>query len=375
MIAILVLGLVTVGWLAIALAPSVGELARPKDDHALPVDMYEADVRSFASGFRRYMSEQLPNLQIVRRLRGGHEGTLPDGTTLLKLVEQASPLVMHGEGLDEDEISDRTTNKLVVSYARMILPRGLASVGGLYATEFVCGGESGVFRALLGERDVVLGRNSMVLRWIHSDANLSVESGSVLHGRASAERRLTLAPDTTFERIYGRPILFGDPVNGGHEMERMPVRAFVPEHVILGSASRLVVDGDLEIPERSLVRGNVIARGALRIGAGSRIEGSVKSHGTLTVESSASIAGSAVSAGDIVLEEGVIVGGPVIAEGDVTMRPGVLVGEYGSPATVTAENVFVSPGAAVFGTVWTRGRGAVHAAAESWVPRREGIDH
>jgi predicted acyltransferase (DUF342 family) len=119
------------------------------------------------------------------------------------------------------------------------------------------------------------------------------------------------------------------------------------------------------------VSGNLIARGSMRIGEGSQISGSVKSHGTLTVESMVSIAGGAVSAGDIVLQDGVMVSGPVIAEGDVTMHSGVIVGQYASPATVTADNVFVFPGAAVFGTVWTRECGFVHAAAESFEPRRQ----
>jgi cytoskeletal protein CcmA (bactofilin family) len=366
MIAIVVLLLLTTAWVGLALLPALRELARPRDDQPLSVDMYEADVRSFATGFRRYMNEQLPNLRITRRLRGGHEGTLPDGTTLLKLVEQASPLIMHGEGLDEGEMGERTTHKLVISYARMILPRGLASVGGLYATEFVCGGESGVFRALLGERDVVLGRNSTVLRWIHSDANLTVEEGSILHGRASADRQLYLAPDTQFERLYGRPVMFGEsslPASATDSSETLT--AFATEGVLDASPSRTVIDGDVVIPPASQLDGNLVVRGSLTVGRGSRVRGSLKCHGSMIIEAGVSVSGSTVAHESIEVHDGAMVGGPVIAEADVTLGDGVLVGEYASPSTVTAERVFVYPGAAVFGTVWTRECGMVLAAARS----------
>jgi cytoskeletal protein CcmA (bactofilin family) len=364
MIAIAVLLLLTVGWVALALAPAIAELAHPKDDLPLNVDMYEGDVRSFAIGFRRYMTEQLPNLQLSRRLRGGQEGILPDGTTLLKLVDGASPLLMHAEGLDEAEIGDRVTHKLVVSYAKMVLPGGLASVGGLYATDLVCGGEAGVFRALLGERDVVLGRRSVVLRWIHSDANLTVEEGATLHGRASAERRFLLAENTRFERIYGRPLLFGEPFippldPPGRRESLIP---FELPNVLDATPSRVIVSRSLAIPAGSVVTGNLVVRGDLRIGAHSRVIGSVKSHGRLTVEPYSHIAGGAVSTDSIDVQRGAILGGPVVAEHDVILRTGALVGQYSKPATVTADRVTVSIGAAVFGTIWTRKGGTVQAA-------------
>jgi predicted acyltransferase (DUF342 family) len=261
-------------------------------------------------------------------------------------------------------MSDRTTHKLVVSYARMILPRGLASVGGLYATEFVCGGESGVFRALLGERDVVLGRNSIVLRWIHSDANLTVEEGSVLHGRASAERRLMLALDTQFERVYGRPIMSGTTFDGACPA-RPALVTFNPAQALDRSPSRTIVDDDLEIAPGSLVEGNLVVRGSLVVGAGSTVNGSLKSHGAMTIGPYARITGSVVSSRDIEVQEGAMIGGPVIAEGDVLLGEGVVVGEYFIPATVTAECVVVRPGVAVFGTIWTRQGGMVRAAATS----------
>src|SRR2546426_139722 len=56
------------------------------------------------------------------------------------------------------------------------------------------------------------------------------------------------------------------------------------------------VDGDLDAPPHSLIRGDFVVRGSVRIGSNSVVQGSIKSHHDMRIEPDTSVEGSLISA-------------------------------------------------------------------------------
>ena len=95
-----------------------------------------------------------------------------------------------------------------------LIPPGYVVEADVYTS---CGldlGECAALRAALCEGDVILGKDSAVLRWLHADGSIFLRPGSTAYGRLSAGRSIRLAPGCAFERMSAPQIIT---VDGDHK--------------------------------------------------------------------------------------------------------------------------------------------------------------
>jgi predicted acyltransferase (DUF342 family) len=135
--------------------------------------------------------------------------------------------------------------------------------------------------------------------------------------------------------------------------------AVTPHHEM--AAGRLLVEGDLNIPARALVRFDLVVWGRLSIGEGACLEGSAKGHREVQIARGARIDGSVVGQSDVTLEDGVTVDGPVIAEDRLKMGARCVIGTVDEPSTVRAGAISVRSSSVIHGTAWASSPGEVTA--------------
>jgi predicted acyltransferase (DUF342 family) len=278
----------------------------------------------------------------------------------------------------------QNTNAVMLSQAALI-PHGRVVDADIYASELLTVGERSALRAALGRADVILRKNSAVLRWLHADGSIYLRRGSASYGRLSSSRAIYLEPECSFERMYAPRIIVLDPdlenpdldntdlgnahLDNSVQESRLPATRGASESpaatnidmddIFRSSRRRLLVSGDFVLPAGETLYANVIATRDVRIGAGSRLFGSSKSYRDTVVEQGASVYGSIVCGGTMHLTAHAFVAGPVMAEGDVRIGQGSRVGAPDALTTVSSNGAQLSPGCQLHGTVWTRARGTV----------------
>lgn len=116
--------------------------------------------------------------------------------------------------------------------------------------------------------------------------------------------------------------------------------------------------GDIIIPPRVMVSGDLIADGNIILGAKSVINGSVKSGGYLDVHNQARIKGNGI-AKDITLHYAAAVSGVLVARCRIHLKTHSQVGAPTCPTSIVATDIMLNPGACVYG--------AIHAHHQAWI--------
>jgi|APMI01.1.fsa_nt_gi predicted acyltransferase (DUF342 family) len=333
--AFLLLLLAMLAWMSIPLVPALMELLRPRD--AGPLDAVGNDAGSLT-----YFAESFT-------ARCQREGLL--GTMVPPRLSDGSPVLAHSAGQPLPK-QRRAIEDLVVLMDSEPLPEG-ATLGAECLARLTLRGSRGVtYRALLGQRDLILGVDSTVLRWAHARGRFEVGSGSRLYGRATSDRDLVLGTNVQFERLDAHVVRVTDAVTveapvyatGAYEIFQMPKNAqeMGPLHWRL--------DRGLQVPARASLVGSVVSVGSIVVNEGARVTGSLKAHGEVIVRGGAVVLGSITARGRITLEAGARVSGPVISELAIVVEAAI-VGNSATRTTVTAPQIRLLPGATIFGAV------------------------
>jgi predicted acyltransferase (DUF342 family) len=359
--AVITLFFLALGLSVLPFIPAIIEWRRKTDAQPLEIAYAsEVDVRHFARGFRAFVETHLGASLDTCRGRGLMErGTLDDGT----------PYVAVGDGgfslLTEDETMARASHHVIASSGDLLLPERTMFLPEVYAEGTVRGGDDNIYRAVLAEEEIQLGRNSTSLRWLHAARSVSARSGSVLFGRVSADERIRLERGCRFERLHAARIEFcylaeaGEFAGGITHRDSAVLHPRDLPNSVEVKAGRWRVYGDLEIPPGKIVKADLVVTGSARMAKGAHVVGSLKGHRNLHLEKGVEVDGSVVGARDIVFEAGCRIYGPVAAEGTISVGEGVVFGTATRPTTVSARNIFVEPGAVAHGTVWAHSEGRV----------------
>src|SRR5579864_500641 len=297
--------------------PAIGELRLKRDAQPLDViQQYAGDIRHFAYGFREYVQKLSEPLQVCVASGESSTATLPGGDRCLLLGNKnITPLTL-------TEKEDAVCPFVVVGGVDLVLPDGLTFLKEIYAAEQLIGGEGNIYRAILGNKSVILSRSSKLMRWAHAVGKFQADQNCDLFGRISSETEIVLQSGCTFQRLNAPRIVAGDNQPAAHQDvttisrpvgEPLPAQQFV---------SRRLFDDDVEIHSGEIFRENLVTRGKLRIGAGARVLGSVKSNKDMVVEEGVLITGSLVSAGRMQIGPDCHVHGPVLAERELTIATG-----------------------------------------------------
>jgi predicted acyltransferase (DUF342 family) len=213
------------------------------------------------------------------------------------------------------------------------------------------GAENVSYRALLGQRDILLGARSTVMRWVHARGRLEVAEGCRLLGRATADRAIVLASGVLFERLESDVIRVS-----GQEVEEAPVlptaayERFAPAKAASLGEHYWRLQEPLRVPAGAALTGSVVCTRSITVERGARVTGSLKAHEELRIGAGAVVIGSLAARGRIVIERGAKVTGPIISESAVIVESAIVGGPQ-TRTTVTAPVVRLYPGATVYGAV------------------------
>jgi len=345
----------TVALFLLPLAPALLEWRNRRDAQPLKVVRdYDGNIKHFAIRFRQFLSQQFAELAHdsgpapVARV-----GRLPTGDQYELVGADGLP------NIADEERAQQDVHHMVLGTADLRLGSDMLYEKEVFAAGAIISGGGNSFRALLAKGDIMLGPDSDVLRWAHSDGSISAGAKCRLFGRISADRALLLRGETRFGRMRAPTIRWGDtqPPPLPQPAARTPLER--PRELLDESAGRWLAPGDWVLPDASYHRGDLVARGAMAVGAGSLIEGSIKSHGELRLEAGTRITGAVVCSERIWIGPGCVIGGPLICERSIEIGAGTVLGTPDTETTVTAEEIRVHEGVIAHGTVWARELGFV----------------
>jgi cytoskeletal protein CcmA (bactofilin family) len=253
----------------------------------------------------------------------------------------------------ETWMTQRRIDSLVMCAVPSRLPHHFESIGDFYALEKISTGQSTVFRALLGEDEIVLGAGSKVLRWIHAEAGLLICENCLLFGRTSSAKSITLSSGCRFERVHA-PAIYSS-----RYALRLPLRTESSPFSKLARAGigRRRVIGDAHLRQGEQHRGDLICTKGLIMEDGASVLGSVKANAKACLKRRTVVDGALVSTKAISIGPGSFVKGPIISEEEIVISSGVQVGLPGARTTVSAPRIRIASGSVLHGTVWARVEG------------------
>ncbi len=340
------LAALTGSMVALPLTPAVLEILRRKDAGPLPARKDDGNIRNFARSMRRYIAPLREPLAVCAQSGAIQESCLGDGSYALVV----------GQGGDYGA-SDEKIQTLILFAQSVSLSHRMIFLKDLYAAGDLYGGRQIIFRAVLAEKDVFLGEETLVARWLHSEGSVFAGRGSTLYGRLSAETAAALSTGCKFERVCAPVIVTAANAlqRRGHQADGT-VREF---HIQQGRLGRSRIRGDIHFHPGEMFLGNIIATGAVRIDEKTRILGSAKAGTHIQLGTGAEVEGSLVSSGRIDVGPECLIRGPVLADKEIVIASGVQIGSPDSPATVSAPRIRISSGSRVYGTLWARLEGRV----------------
>ena len=328
--------------LALPLAPAVRELIWKRDARPLITRKDDGRLANFADSLRRRCESIQSSFD--------HEGqSLATGLTECsgtKLFLSLQPGPWTGP---------TRIDVLVICQEHSQLPEGFASTENFFARRNIHAGEGSLFRALLGEEEVVLGAESRILRWVHAESRLTAGKNCVLFGRASSEQSLILSSGCRFERMYA-PVIYTS-----SDAVAIPVRTELAPFSNLARVGigRERLQGKARLIAGQQHRGDLVVTKSLVMEDDSSVLGSVKANAEVSIGRRVEIDGSLISTKAIQVAQNGFIKGPIISEQEITIGPNVQIGLPEAPTTVSAPRICLSPGSVIFGTVWARVEGRV----------------
>lgn len=356
---------VTAALLALPVTPALLELWKRHDAVPLPTSRHDGKIGNFAEAFQAHLQPLFAQLE-QRRANGG---------TSRAQIAGMEVLLVGGGARDFDFDPSLTKNADALMLSRdALIPAGRVVAADVYADGTLELGEGATLRAAKVKGNMILGKNSSTLRWLHADTSIELQKGSTAYGRLSASQSIRLERGCSFQRIHSPQIFTVDTEQDGGGFT--PTSAHVcqiraePNEIAEQSPSnsretsavprpRIRVEGNFSLPAGETLNANVIATGELHLGRGARLLGSAKSYKDTVIGEDACVHGSIVSRETVRLGPNSFVAGPVMAERDVLIAQGSRVGAPDALTTISACGAQIAPGCQLHGTVWARVRGSV----------------
>lgn len=387
----MLLFLAFLAWVALPFLPAVFELVRPRDASPLTgVGSDAGDLTWFADGFRRYASSSGLLAELESRYGSSPAGVtagIDDDTdgkaelvraeprTTFQLRDKTNVRVMRSGRLTRDfvavpgrpRVGDREPDDMrdiIVIDVPTQLPEQLTVDCEVFARAAFIGGANMRMRALLAARTADLAIGTVIVRWVHADGALLVGRDSTLFGRATSNTEIRLGLGVRFERIKAPRIIVGAeddefvPPPTSDVLHGDPWARPVSDRITQMSPDTLRVHGDLTIPSGVVVSSNLVVMGTLVLEQGSQLQGSAKSRNGIQLKGRNIVTGSLTSVRDVYIGEQSRVAGPVICERLVHVHANAMVGTPQAQTTITAPNVVLTRGAAVYGAVAAREGGS-----------------
>jgi len=259
--------------------PAIRELYQKKDDKPLFVSMdYTKDPRFFDNSFREKLVANVDQVGIDRCFRI----TISGKEELIEVVE-AKNIDNFNFGKYALYLDGDLHMKKGMNFSKEVYVNGTTELQ-----------ENTKIRALLSEKDLILGKDCKVIRWIGSEENIFVGSGCNLGVRCTCEKELHIEENCVFKSLYGHPIITDYSVqnkcyNDVTLKENVEIDADIisDKNIILGSNCRvwgnLFCQGEITIAPGCEIGTEGIVKSVIGK-KGITLEGNVKIHGYVLTE-------------------------------------------------------------------------------------------
>lgn len=345
------------------LAPALLEWRRKIDDKPLKVVReYDGNIKYFSLRFRHFLSENFPEFMNPTRSNSmqsdnaSAKGVLAAGDSYQIIGIEGQPT------FTTNEMAAKASANIILGRSSLRLSDGMFFEKEIYASDEISCGNKNAFRAILAEGDIRLGDDCDIIRWAHSNGNISLGSRARLYGRISADGEIQLQQQSRFGRMYARVIRFGqsEQKEAQDESASAHLQPFpMPEKTLDQAPDRWLIAGSIDIPAATFHRGSLVAQKNLTLGSHSLIEGGLKSKGDLRLEANTRIDGAVVSTGNMYIGPGCTIKGPVVCEQMIVIEAGTVIGAPDHPTTITAAEIRVEESVIAYGSVWARELGFI----------------
>ncbi|HUW97535.1 MAG TPA: hypothetical protein VMV40_01665 [Acidiferrobacter sp.] len=333
------------GFLFAPFIPGLYELFFPKDDKPLSIEMdYSKDARYFAQSFRRLMHSYIPGET------AGSERTKVQLSSGLETIKSFG--------------GDFKTDSYDTDFKSILLVRGDLTAGrnNNFSREvYVLGdadfGNNNVLRAAAVDKNVNVGRNTRVVRWLDAEGSINAGRGSNLGISTTAGGAIALSRDCTFKRLYGNPVC--TPTNDVRPA--LPVDETEEATMVLDYSGKIHTDS-LKFDKPTEINGDLITIGELVITDRCTINGSIKTDGKITIDSGAKevlITGSIISESDITIRGNVKVLGNIFSQKAIFLKGAEVGMSGGIKSVISKRHISLGENVKIYGFASTEGAGVV----------------
>ena len=333
---VLLFAVVVVLLMLLPLLPAVLELVRKTDVTSLGINrMHTGSSNVFAENYRKYLESH----GLLEQLQDYWNSRLAAWSPLL----------------------DKKVDEEVLATPGLLIPADFSCLKEVYCAGDVETRSSVIVRSLLAEGELILGDQNSVVRWA-SARRMLIGRNATLFGRMVAQQEMCFTGPASFQRIQAPVIRMGTPWQP--IMPMGPYREFditALEHTVFFNEDiqRVVVEGNLTIPDDTVIRGHLVVHGTLKIGHGCYIQGSLKASGNIHIGNAVAIEGAMVSDMSVSCLNDCLLLGPILAERFVYIGSRCVLGSLHSPISISSSSIRLKLPMLVHGTVWARTRGAI----------------
>ncbi|MGE5343945.1 MAG: hypothetical protein ACM3SY_20935 [Candidatus Omnitrophota bacterium] len=355
------------------------ELARPKDNRPLHIDMFHLkDAFYFGKSFKKLIESNIGNIEFIDtrgliRLSKRETIELASARTFTRKAKVNNLLFIAGNLNSEEK----------VIFSKEIYVKGECRIG-----------PQNVVRALYGEKDIRVNPYGKIARWICGEGNIAIGAHCLLGRSVAAQGRLVIDNHCRFQSLSGQPIMT---VNGmpplslsdgiscdgfeypehqpvkrepawkifrKHVSVNCPVEALYPKsqprRPLLDGKQWRVTDSQVRILPDAVIHENFVSRKNLYIGANCTIHGAVKSFQGIHIGPNAIIHGSVFAEGDIHIGNNCILLGNVFSQSGIRIGNGVKISRPDTIKSVIGKKrIQLGLNTLIFGYLLTEGIGVV----------------
>ncbi|MGR8948917.1 MAG: hypothetical protein ACU84Q_12775 [Gammaproteobacteria bacterium] len=356
MVALILIGAFMV--CALPFYPAVHEwLVRSDASPLVVVREQDTNIRHFAASF----FEQIQDFYTQHHVDplnppGSFRGSFGDDGDAAFIGAQNKP--------DFTDVQRRTrrTQEMLIAAGDLMLEGDFVFEKEIYCGRQLYAGSNNTYRAVYAGTDLILGRNSTVARWLHSQGHVYIGQESRVYGRISSASSITLAAGVFFERLNANVIRFeSDTLVNVSAILKANAQAEwqTPKNALEIDENTLLFDQNISLPDNVKAVKNIISKRELFLGEGCRVSGNLKARESLMVGAASVVRGSLVCEGDIRVGRSSLVVGPIVSESRITIDADCVIGAPRIPTSVTAPIVEIVVGSEISGTLWASKAGTV----------------
>lgn len=339
----MIISIIIISFLLLFLLPFIPgliEIAKKEDAEPLPIAMdYIRHPRYFAKSFKQ-MLEQATN-----------GFTLGHGIHKVKLSKEET-LEIHPSLVirDTEEI-----NHLLYIQGNLVSGSDVHLNKEVHSTDNALIGRNNIIQALSTDGDAQISDGVRFRRWLDAEGDIIIKENCNLGISASSAKIIYLTDNCVFRRLFGRPIITGNPMatcKTPVEISRLPV-------ILLRSISTFKRKKDKMIPPETIEHSNVVFINDVQIGHGSIFRGNIKSYGRIILESDVTVCGNIISDGDIIIGRNSKIGGHVFSQTSIHISEGSCISRPDKIKSIIAKKaIHIENQVIIYGYVTTEGIGS-----------------